>query len=455
MHTQTNAPIENADIDILIVDDSRVIRMSLVAMLGDSYPLREASNGRDALAMYEEAKPDIMILDVNMPQLDGFGVVDTIRNELGDQETFIIVLTAADDRTVKPRILSLGANDFLSKPFERVELLARTKVAARQVRLNRQLTTSLDALGDELKTVGRLQEALLPTASPFFPGLAVDSLYRPSGHASGDYFDYFPVGDDTLRVVVADVSGHGARAACLMAIVRTIFHVSCSLQMGLTATMQLLNEQLLEIIATSPDHLTCFAADIHRTRGSITWCNAGHCPPLLFSKDAPPRRLEPTAPLMGFFPADWRTQTTAWTPASRLFCYTDGFFEWHVDNSAEEMLGLDRFIDLATALAGQRLPGQATRQAGRFLQRLDDALAALAAPASCEGVHVETAVAPYPVPPAQPGQHSSAQNPSAQNSSGQDPSGQNPLEQPTSGRAPCQPPAYRDDCTALWVEATE
>ncbi|MCA1986470.1 MAG: response regulator, partial [Desulfovibrio sp.] len=216
MPEATPPQASESDIGVLLVDDSKVIRLSLAAMLGGRYRVREARNGRDAIAQYHLEKPDIMILDVNMPELDGFGVVDYVRNEVHDQETFILILTAEDDRTVRPRILSLGANDFLAKPCERVELLARTQVAARQMRLTRSLKASLNALAGELHTVGRLQRIMLPQASPFLKGLAVDSLYRPSGHASGDYFDYFPVGEDVLRLVVADVSGHGARAACLM-----------------------------------------------------------------------------------------------------------------------------------------------------------------------------------------------------------------------------------------------
>ncbi|GAB7079838.1 SpoIIE family protein phosphatase [Megalodesulfovibrio paquesii] len=418
----TPALTGDASICVLLVDDSKVIRLSLAAMLGNRYCVREACTGLEAIDQYHREPPDIIILDVNMPGLDGFGVVDYVRNQVGDQETFILVLTAEDDRTVRPKILSLGANDFLAKPCGRVELLARTQVAARQVLLTRSLKASLHKLAEELRTVGGLQRMMLPQASPFLKGLVVDSLYRPSGHASGDYFDYFPVDDGVLRLVVADVSGHGARAACLMAIVRTIFHVSKTLRMELTATMELLNNQLLEILATAPDHLTCFVAEIDRTAGRITWCNAGHCPPLLFPKDGPPRRLEPTAPLMGFFRAPWRTESLPWARGSRLFCYTDGFFEWSLAGGGpEDMLGLDRFLELTQALEAQR-----QRQGGqaRLLEQLDLALASLAqAEPASDTLFSETPVA---------ADASLAASPSSP-----------------------QPPAFRDDCTALWVEAME
>ncbi|MCA1944250.1 MAG: fused response regulator/phosphatase [Desulfovibrio sp.] len=431
MPEATPPQASESDIGVLLVDDSKVIRLSLAAMLGGRYRVREARNGRDAIAQYHLEKPDIMILDVNMPELDGFGVVDYVRNEVHDQETFILILTAEDDRTVRPRILSLGANDFLAKPCERVELLARTQVAARQMRLTRSLKASLNALAGELHTVGRLQRIMLPQASPFLKGLAVDSLYRPSGHASGDYFDYFPVGEDVLRLVVADVSGHGARAACLMAIVRTIFHVSKTLRMELAATMELLNDQFLEILAAAPDHLTCFVADIDRRHNTITWCNAGHCPPLLFPVDQPPCRLAPTAPLMGFFRAPWLTQTLPWTRGCRLFCYTDGFFEWPLpgavcaqEASEEPMLGLEKFLDLACTLEAARL---ADASPVRFLERLDLALSCLANAAPVdESLDPETPAVALNLRP-----DSSADC------------------------ATLPAPAFRDDCTALWVEAME
>lgn len=123
---------------VLIVDDDLTARETLVAMLeGEHYDLQEAKDGNQALQMLEQIQPDLILLDVMMPGMDGYEVCRRIRSTPQLAEVPIILLTALDDRASLVRGIESGADDFLSKPADRRELTARVRTITR---LNRYRT---------------------------------------------------------------------------------------------------------------------------------------------------------------------------------------------------------------------------------------------------------------------------------------------------------------------------
>jgi sigma-B regulation protein RsbU (phosphoserine phosphatase) len=333
------------DVKILIVDDSTTMRQTLKLILERIYTVEDAEDGYVALEIYPSFKPDIILLDLNMPRIDGFGVIEHIRSVLNDQDVFILVLTAEDLESFKPRALNLGANDFLYKPFERTELIARVGVAERQIRLTRQLREYLRKASLELEMVASLQIRLLPRERLSFKGLHVNNLYLPSGLASGDYYDYFPVAENVLRCVTADVSGHGARAAFIMGIVRTLFRLATTAYLDLRQTMTLINEHLIDIVGEESDFVTVFAADIDVVEHRMVSLNCGHCPGMLLTPEGETVRLTPQTTFLGFFPMRFEQEEAPFPPGSQLFLYTDGFFEWELE--PRRQFGLERFWALA------------------------------------------------------------------------------------------------------------
>lgn len=364
---------EAEHIRVLVVDDETSTRDSLRDMLLDfSYEVATASDGVEAIESYRSFEPDIILLDMNMPRMGGLEFIRHLRDEEGDADVLITMLTS--DRTPQNKLTAFGAgaNDFLYKPFDRAELLARVGVAARQVRLTSRLRRAFETMDAELAEVASLQGMLLPEREPEavswpdVPGLAVSSLYEPSGRASGDYYDYFRLGEGVLRVVVADVSGHGARAAFLMGMVRSLFRVSRRGPMGLADTVALVNEQLCEIIGDQDDFVTLFAADLDLERGEMAYVSAGHCPGLLLAGDAP-ERLPATATVLGFFRAEYEERRLPLPPHWRLLLFTDGFYDWPMEPG--RLFGVEEFLDLA----GGIMPGAE----GDFPDRLMDALDAV------------------------------------------------------------------------------
>ena len=136
---------------ILIVDDEERIR-SLVAsyLKADGFDVVEADNGRDAVAEVERRRPDLVIMDVRMPGMDGFEALSEIRRI---SDVYVIMLTARAEETDRIVGLSVGADDYVTKPFSPRELVARVKAVLRRARSGQQDSSSVDRLEFDSVTI--------------------------------------------------------------------------------------------------------------------------------------------------------------------------------------------------------------------------------------------------------------------------------------------------------------
>jgi PleD family two-component response regulator len=126
MSTRPDAPAAPAR--ILIVDDERFNRQLLEVMLApEGYLLATASSGEEALTMVAEQPPDLILLDVMMPGMDGYQVAARIKGNVASRDIPVILLTALDDRSSRIHGLRVGAEDFLTKPVNHIELTIRVK----------------------------------------------------------------------------------------------------------------------------------------------------------------------------------------------------------------------------------------------------------------------------------------------------------------------------------------
>lgn len=339
-------------IKVMIVEDSATMRMVLARKIRDDYHVTEAEDGQAAVELMAVDRPDVLLLDLHMPRLDGFGVINHVRRELADEDLFILILTAESDLDLRAQALHEGANDFLVKPVDWTEFMARMAVAERQVQLTRQLRFYLDKITREVDQIARLQRRLLPEPRPAFGFLTVEQFYRPSGLGSGDYLDHFPLDEHRLRLILADVSGHGARAAFLTAIVRTLARSSRTHGQSLVELAETINDHLLETLAGEGDFVTLAAVDIDLKERSLSCINAGHCPIMLLKPDDTVLRIDPQGPPLGFFPLQFQCDSACFSEQCRLFLFTDGFYEWASED--RRPMDLEEFWTLSANLLASR-----------------------------------------------------------------------------------------------------
>jgi len=124
---------------VLIVDDERMNIIKLTGILGKDYAIYAAKNGADALEIAETRAPDVILLDVIMPDIDGYQVLTLLKGKAATKDIPVIFVTAVDDPESEEMGLSLGASDYITKPFRPMSVLFRVRnqiAAVRQARLS-------------------------------------------------------------------------------------------------------------------------------------------------------------------------------------------------------------------------------------------------------------------------------------------------------------------------------
>ena len=338
----------------LVADDDpvnlQVLRNHLTLR---GYSIVEAQNGADALRLINEGPSfDIALLDVMMPGLSGYEVCRILRMRYSPSELPVIMLTARNRLGDLLEGLESGANDYLSKPFEPGELLARVHTLVRLKEAASQ-QSDLAALHQELKLAREIQESLLPREVPAVPGLEVAMRYRAMEKVGGDFFD-FRATDTALAVLMADVSGHGIPAALIVSIVKVAFLFQEDRLPVPTELFSGMNQILLD--NSGDQFVTACYAYIDLKQRLLTVGNAGH-PPILLWKRAEGKvvKLRPFGRLLGILPnPPYESEVVPLHSGDRIVLYTDGLFE--ATNAEKEQFGeqrLERFLAENAGLAAE------------------------------------------------------------------------------------------------------
>jgi two-component system sensor histidine kinase ChiS len=217
------APEETATSEkfhILIVDDEPINLQVLANHLSvKNYAITQATNGMEALEAIENGlKPELVVLDVMMPKMTGYEVTQKIRDRYSASELPIVLLTAKSQVNDLVEGLKVGANDYLTKPIFKDELLARIET---HINISR-LTAENIRLGTELDITRRLQQMLLPKQEELeeIPSLEIVGFMEPAEEVGGDYYDVLR-GDGSVKVSIGDVTGHGLESGVLTIMAQT------------------------------------------------------------------------------------------------------------------------------------------------------------------------------------------------------------------------------------------
>lgn len=345
---------------VLIVEDSKVICVLLKAYLRDGgYAVREAEDGLEGLNCCLRSAPDLILLDISMPTMDGFSLCARLQNNPDLEHIPIIMLSARDDSESKIRSFELGAVDYIIKPVNQGELLARIHTHLTISRLtyslqeaNRELLKNQQQLLQGLYAAADLQRNLLPRRVPDCKGLQFVSYFNPCDEVGGDIYNIQRLDSKQLACYILDVSGHGFPAAMMTALVTQ----ELSGKFGTVPWKDGLDRRarsispgkvLKELNTEFPLerfnlYLTIIYILFNTTDFSFQYCCAGH-PPLLHLSSVSGKvdLLDVGGPPVGM-DGHWREGSGRLEPGDRLFLYTDGFTEY--SDSAGEMYGEKRLV---------------------------------------------------------------------------------------------------------------
>lgn len=208
------------DSRILVVDDAALNRELIISYLESAgfKNLEVAEDGYEALKKVESFYPDIMILDLVMPGMDGVQVIKSLRNTTKTSHLPIIVQTALSEPEQRVEAWSSGANDVITKPINQLELLSRIKVQLENAILLQELEDYHTLAQGDIDQAFEVQKSLLPSEDLIKDleqrhNIKIDSLFVPSRFLSGDVWGILDIGPNQLAIWICDFSGKGIRAA--------------------------------------------------------------------------------------------------------------------------------------------------------------------------------------------------------------------------------------------------
>jgi serine phosphatase RsbU (regulator of sigma subunit) len=295
---------------------------------GSGHRILAAKSGRAALEIVERTRPDLLLLDITMPEMDGFDVCRAIKAMPGTRDTAVIFLSARGEVSDKVSGLNLGAVDYLTKPIQAEEVVARVANHLMRQHLQRQLRQSRDRLDRELANAARMQRLILPTAMPSHPAIDFAAFYQTSRHAGGDYYDVLDLGGGRFGIMVADVSGHGAPAAIVMAMIRAVVHTYPGVPDNPSAVLGHINRHFHYLWDTAM-YATAIYAVVDVERHTLRISCAGHPPPFLVrpGQGVSGIVVDATVFLLMADLNDVPCVEHALAPGDRLVFYTDGITE--------------------------------------------------------------------------------------------------------------------------------
>lgn len=350
-------------IKILSVDDELDLERLLTQYFRrkikkGEYEFYFAHNGLEALQMLL-SKPDIDVIlsDINMPEMDGLTLLTKI-NEMRNPALKCIMVSAYGDMENIRSAMNQGAFDFTTKPINLEDLERTIEKAAEQIafiKTAQKEHTQLESIQNDLHIAREIQETILPKTFPPFPELKSFDIYaymNAAQYVGGDFYDFFRIDQDRLGFIIADVSGKGVPAAIFMAISRTVIRTIALSENSAAMCMQRSNTFLCQENANDM-FVTVFYGILDIHTGSITYCNAGHNPPILIKKD----NTVISVPLTNDFVLGeledmaYHEKTLQLTPGDNLLLYTDGITE--AMNIRKEQYGEKRLADYCRNLAGK------------------------------------------------------------------------------------------------------
>jgi sigma-B regulation protein RsbU (phosphoserine phosphatase) len=308
---------------ILVVDDEPGMLHAVERVLGGAYDIIALRSSRAALSAAREARPDLAIIDIRMPEMDGFELMAQLKADAPELQ--IILMTGSiDDLDEKlVRALRSPAFYFIQKPFDREVLKTLVERCLELQWRREEHRRQLQRLETEMAEARAFQQSLLPENESVVNGVSISCRYAPWRGMGGDLYDYAAAGAQRTALLVADVSGHGVSAAMLTGVVKSAFHAARG---DGYEPLSVTHRVWGALEAFGPERfVTLVAALVAPSEGQLRYVNAGHPACVVWGSGRDPFWMASTGPLVSpVLPAAWEVETVAVRPSDRILLYTDG-----------------------------------------------------------------------------------------------------------------------------------
>src|SRR5882724_494489 len=277
-----------ADCRVLLVDDAKANLDILVEGLKSDHKLSLALNGESALQVAARTPPDLVLLDIVMPGLDGYEVCRRLREMPETAEVPIMFLSSLEEIQNKARGFEAGANDYLTKPFEMLEVKARVRSLLKAKAYN---DAAKEQIAGELRVAREIQMGMLPhdfSGVELAYHVSFGAVLEPAREVGGDLYGVCAAGPERLVIFLGDVSGKSLPASLFMVRVISLARL---LSREIAEPGRILARLNDELATDNPSGMfvTFLCAVFEPKSGRLTLANGGHCRPVLLPADEPPR----------------------------------------------------------------------------------------------------------------------------------------------------------------------
>lgn len=344
-------------VTVLLVDDQTIVGESVRRMLAGETDIQYhfCQDPTKAIATANTVQPTVILQDLVMPEIDGLQLVKFFRANQATRQTPMIVLSSKEEPVIKAQAFALGANDYLVKLPDKVELIARIRYHSRAY-LNqlerdeayRRLEESQRQLAEEIAQAARYVQSLLP--AKLDGNVRIDWRFVPSTQLGGDMFGYHWLDREHLALYLLDVSGHGVGSSLLAVSVNNLL-ASQSLPNTDCREPGKVLARLNDIFPMEKQHgkyFTIWYGVFDHAQRTLSYSNAGHPPGLLYTgpsaAEASLQQLQSVGLAAGMIEGmDYETQVIQLGPFSRLLLYSDGVYE--IARPGQPMWKFQEFVD--------------------------------------------------------------------------------------------------------------
>jgi serine phosphatase RsbU (regulator of sigma subunit) len=319
---------------ILVVDDVEVNRDLLSRRLKQQgHEVAIAENGKKALEKLRAEPFDLVLLDIMMPEMDGYQVLGEVMADPVLKHIPVIMISAVTEMDSVVKCVEMGATDYLPKPFNPVLLKARVGATLEKKRLRDKERLYARSLERDLEIGREIQKSFLPESLPQVPGWQIAARFAPARQVAGDFYDAFVLpGGDSVGLVIADVCDKGVGAALFMALFRSLLRASATGGGGgadaaatLAGAVRLTNDYIARTHSSAYMFATLFFGVLETTTGRLKYINGGHEAPILFGASGIRARLAPTGPAVGMMAdAPFAVEEERLASGDGLLAFTDG-----------------------------------------------------------------------------------------------------------------------------------
>lgn len=358
----TSALPADYPVTVLLVDDQAIVGESVRRMLASEGDIRLhfCQDPTKAIDMANTIRPTVILQDLVMPDVDGLMLVKFFRANAATRDTPMIVLSSKEEAVIKVKAFAQGANDYLVKLPDRLELVARIRYHSRgyinllqRNEAYQQLAESQRLLADEVAQAAHYVRSLLP--EKLTGPVCTDWRFVPSTQLAGDMFGYHWLDADHLAIYLLDVSGHGVGSALLAVSAANVLSAQSLPNTDFRNPGQVLTRlnDVFQMEKQNGKYFTIFYGVYNKPQRSLAFSSGGHPPALLFTGTAPDavavqqlRALDPPVAMAAGMAFD--TQTARLDASARLLVYSDGVFE--IERANGVMWKYSEFVDYVAAM---------------------------------------------------------------------------------------------------------